>query len=353
MKKSIIVLMSMLTVLSFASCSKKTESKATTPSTSVASSAPVVKTTSAPSVAIELPKNIEVQVPAKAGGGTDVMARALANQVSKDSGSNFTIINNTDGSGVVAMEKVRLAKPDGATIMQFHSTMVIKVATGKYKYNPSDNFSVIAVSRGTEKCGYVMVVKSDGKYKTLDDLVNACKANPGKILFGVETGGSAHIMAGLFAKAANINIKYVEAGSDTEKLTALVGGSIDATFVNPNQAKQYVESGKVIALAVVPVDMVKNNRSTILPNVPNFVEAGYPFTFGTYNLFLGPKGMDPTLITKIRDYYVKANENPDVAKVLGAAGFAMEFLSPEDGLKALKQQEQDLTAICEELGLKK
>lgn len=302
---------------------------------------------------VKFPKTIEIQVPARAGGGTDVMARTLASAVSAQSGANLTVVNNTDGSGVVAMEKVRLGKNDGSSMLEFHTTMVIKAATGQYKYLPSENFTVIAVSRGVERGGYILLVGGESKYKTLDDLVNAAKANPGKLLIGVETGGSSNIMAGLFAKAANANFKMVEAGSDTEKLTQLVGGSIDACFVNPNQARQYVESGKARALAVVPVDDKKDSRSTVFPDVPNFNELGCPFSFATLNLFLGPKGMDPALVSQIRDYYVKANESPDVTKVLVPAGFAMDFLSPEEGIAALKAQETAIVGICNELGLKK
>ena len=68
-----------------------------------------------------LAKNIELQVPAKAGGGTDVVARAISTQLSKDSGSNFTIQNNTDGGGVVAMEKVRTGKPDTSSLLFFRA----------------------------------------------------------------------------------------------------------------------------------------------------------------------------------------------------------------------------------------
>lgn len=105
-----------------------------------------------------LPKNIELQVPAKAGGGTDVVARAIATQVGKDSGSNLTVQNNTDGSGVVAMEKVRSAKPDASSLLFFHTTMLIKTATGVYDHSAVDDFTVIAVGQGTEKTGYVLVV---------------------------------------------------------------------------------------------------------------------------------------------------------------------------------------------------
>lgn len=296
-------------------------------------------------------KNVEVQVPAKAGGGTDVMARALATQVAKDAGNTLTIVNNTDGGGVVAFEKVRSAKPDGSTILQFHTTMLIKTASGVYDKKAAEDFTVIAVSQGTEKGGYILVVPADSPYQTLDDFVAAAKAAPGTFLFGVETGGSSHIQAGLFAKAADIDLKYVEAGSDTEKLTALVGKSIDACLVNPNQAKQYVESGKVTPLACVSRDS-EGGRSSVLPDVPSFIEQGLDVSFASINLFLGPKGMDQELVQKIYDYYKGAAANPDVVAILEPAGFAMEFFSIEDGLAKVKEQQETLNAVVEELGLK-
>jgi putative tricarboxylic transport membrane protein len=88
----------------------------------------------------------------------------------------------------------------------------------------------------------LLVVPADSNIKTLDDFIALAKSKPGELLFGIETGGSSHIMAGLMSKAAGISIKYVEAGADTEKMSALVGGSIEACLVNPNQAKQYVEA---------------------------------------------------------------------------------------------------------------
>lgn len=299
----------------------------------------------------EWAKNVEIQVPAKAGGGTDVMARTLATQVAKDAGNTLTIVNNADGGGVVAMEKVRSAKADGSTILQFHSTMLIKIATGVYDKSATDDFTVIAVSQGTEVGGYILAVTADSPYQTLDDLVEAAKAAPGTLLFGVETGGSAHIQAGLFAKAAEIDVKYVEAGSDTEKLTALVGKSIDACLVNPNQAKQYIESGKIIGLGCVSRDE-NGGRSTVLPDVPSFIEQGLDVTFSSINLFLGPKGMDEELVKKIHDYYEVAAANGDVNAVLEPAGFSMEFFSYEDGIAKVKAQQETFNAVVEELGLR-
>ena len=132
-----------------------------------------------------LPKTIEVQVPAKAGGGTDVMARALTTQIAKDAGINMTVVNNTDGSGVVAMETVRTAKPDGSKILQFHTSMLIKTATGVYDKAAADDFKIIGVSQGTEKAQYVLVVSADGGITSLDDFVE--KAKGGELKLGVET----------------------------------------------------------------------------------------------------------------------------------------------------------------------
>lgn len=298
-----------------------------------------------------LAKNIELQVPAKAGGGTDVVARAIGTQLSKDSGSNFTIQNNTDGSGVVAMEKVRTAKNDGSTLLFFHTTMLIKTATGVYDHTAADDFTVIAVGENTEKTGYVLVVPGDSPYNTTDDLVAAAKAAPGTMLFGVETGGSSHIMCGLFAQAADIDIKYVEAGSDTEKLTALVGGSINAAFVNGNQAKQYVESGKAKALACFSVDET-GGESTIIPGVTSLVDQGYDCTFTTLFLVLGPKDMNTELVTKIHDYFASAVENEDVKEILVPAGFEMAFFGQEEGIEKVKAQQESLNSVIEMLGLK-
>ncbi|MCI8949409.1 MAG: tripartite tricarboxylate transporter substrate binding protein [Lachnospiraceae bacterium] len=297
-------------------------------------------------------KNVEVQVPAKAGGGTDVMARALGTQVAKDSGSTITIVNNTDGGGVVACEKGAAGKKDGSTLVQFHTTLLIKTATGVLKKSAADDFTVIAVGVPVDEANNVLVVSGDSPYETLNDLIEDAKANPGSLLVGIETGGTTHVQAGLFAKAAGLDVKYVEAGSDTEKLTALVGNSINAALVNANQAKQYIESGKAKALAVVS-NSPDGGRSSVLPDVPSFVEQGVDCSFQMLSvLLLGPKDMDPQLVNQIHDYYAAAAENEEVKATLSPAGMEMTFMSVEEGLKTVQDTQTSVNTVVEELGLK-
>lgn len=296
-------------------------------------------------------KNVEVLVPAKAGGGTDVMARALTGQVTKDSGSTLAVVNTTDGNGLVAMEKVRTGKADGSSILLYHTSMLLKTATGVYDKSASEDFTIIGVGENVDKGGTVLVVSSESQYKTLDDIINAAKERPGELLFGVETGGATHIQTGMIAKAADIDIKYVEAGSDTEKLTALIGGTLDACLVNCNQGKQYIESGKAIALAVISRDK-EGTRGLVLPDVPTFVELGYDVSFGSFTLVVGPKDMDPELVTKIHDYFAAAAENSAVNEVLTPSGFELRFIGIEDGQKRVAEAQAEMNAMVEELGLK-
>lgn len=297
-----------------------------------------------------LPKSIDVYVPAKAGGGTDVMARSLSNQISKVAGTTMVILNNVDGNGVVALETVRNARPDGKTILQFHTTMIIQSAMGKYKYNILDDFTVIGAARNPVESGYILLVPPSAPYNNAKEFVEYAKKNPGKLLTGIQTGGSSHLMVAMFEKAAGIKLRAVEAGSDTEKLTALAGNNINAAFVNPNQAKQYVEAGKLKALGSYPSDE-KGVRTVILPQVPSLAEQGYAVEFDTVSFILGPKGMDKALVARLHEQYKAAALDKSVDALLAKAGMQLRFYEPEEALKKIQTQVIQLTEAVNEIGL--
>lgn len=296
-----------------------------------------------------LPANIEVQVPASAGGGTDVVARALTTYVSANSDSNLTVMNNTDGGGVVAFETVRTGASDGSEILFFHTTMCIKTASKMYEYSAAEDFKVIGAALPTDPGGYVLVVSAKSGITDLDGFIAA--ATTGTVSVGVETNGSSNIMAAILAKALNVKLEYVEAGSDTEKLTALVGGSINCALVNANQAKQYVEAGMVNALGCFS-STDEGGRSTILPDVPSLIEQGYPdCVYGTYFYILASKDMDDTTAQAIDDLFTTAAQDPDTQKILDNSGFGLEFVSYEDAQKIVSDQQDQINAVYSELGL--
>ncbi len=300
----------------------------------------------------DLPKKIEVQLPASAGGGTDVAGRQLAEYINKNTKTNLTIKNNTDGGGVVAYETIRTAKGDGSKILFFHSTMCIKYATGLYNHSPADEFKVAAVGLPSEKGGYVLVVPAESGITDVDGFIAAAKEKAGDLKIGVETGGSSHIMCGIMSEKLGIELRYVEAGPDTEKLTALVGGTIDAALVNANQARQYIEAGKVNALACFS-STDEGGRNSVIPDVPSFKELGYDCVFGTYFYVLLPTSASDDVAIAIHDAYAAAASDPEVNEILSKSGFGMEIAPYEDGAALLKGQQESLVAVCQTLGLAK
>lgn len=298
---------------------------------------------------VSLPRNVEVQVPASAGGGTDVVVRQLTSYISANSDCNMTVMNNTDGNGVVAFETIRTGATDGSEVLFFHTTMCIKTATGMYDYSAAEDFKVIGAALPTDPGGYVLVVPSESGIDTLDAFIEA--ANADTLNIGVETSGSTHIMSGILAGALGVNLSYVEAGSDTEKLTALVGGSIDCALVNANQAKQYVEAGLVNALGCFSTTDA-GGRSTVLPDVPSFYEQGYTdCVYGTYFFILANKDMDDATARAIYDLFDAAIADPEVQEVLVSTGFGLEMVPYEEGPEIVANQQEQLNAVCAELGL--
>ncbi|MBQ8093556.1 MAG: tripartite tricarboxylate transporter substrate binding protein [Clostridia bacterium] len=306
---------------------------------------------SAVAFAAGLPKKIEVQLPASAGGGTDVAGRQLAEYINKNSDQTLTIKNNTDGGGVVAYETIRTAKKDGSKILFFHSTMLIKHATGIYTHSPADEFKVAAVGLPTEKGGYVLVVPKESGVTTVDEFIALANEKNGELRVGVETGGSSHIMCGIMSQQLGITLRFVESGPDTEKLTNLVGGSIDCALVNANQAKQYIEGEKVNAIACFS-STSEGGRNSVLPDVPSFKELGYDCVFGTYFYVLLPTSADDETAKAIHDLYAAAAEDPETRDILTKSGFGMDIAPFEDGQTLIHQQQDSLVSVCEALGLK-
>lgn len=237
---------------------------------------------------------ITVKVPANAGGGTDNFARVLASAMQKATGEAFTVVNDSTGNGTVAFESVRNAKPDGSTLLFYHSTMGIQYYQGAYNYNPADaaNFTVVAniPNGGT---GDVLVVPSSAPYKTLEEFVDYCKAHPG-VIFGNQNGGFGQLEFLLLNSRADLGARFVDAGGQADTIISLLGGNIQACFIGADAAAQYAEAGDMVCLAICD-----SERSSFVADVPTFTEKGYDIVFKPTMVMLAPAGMDPELVNAI------------------------------------------------------
>ena len=295
-------------------------------------------------------KKVDIVVPAKAGGGTDLMARAIFQNVAKQAGNNIGIINNETGNAVVAMEEVRNADKDGSKILFYNGGMLTRIAAGYYNHS-IDEFTVLGVGHGPEP-GYALLVAGDSGMSTIDDVIAKAKEKNGSMLFGCNVGGTTQLMGAQLAEALGVEFKYVASGADTNTLTELVGHSIDICYANINQARQYVESGKAIAIGVLPQsdDVL---TSPLLPDVPSMQELGYDLKFIVFSLIMGPAGMDEGLAKQIYEYLTVALADEEVNNLLTPAGLATALYGFEEGREILAEETEKYIEIFERYGLKK
>lgn len=273
---------------------------------------------------------VTIYVPAKAGAGTDLQARILAQYVQETTGEACTVVNQPDGGGVIAFESVRNAKPDGSTLLFYHSNLMSAYWTGTYEYNYEDFTNLCTV---TDNGSQAFVASPDAPYDDLQGLVDYAKEHPEEIKTGVQIGGGSHITMCVFEQEADIKLKMVEAGSNSDKLAGLAGGTIDFTVQDLLTAKQYEEAGKLKILAV-------GTKSDQYPEIETCEDQGYP-EIGQQTLYVlhGPKDMDQSVIDAINDVVSGIGDNDEANEALEKIGAkaaygdqtaAQEWLKSED-----------------------
>lgn len=292
---------------------------------------------------------VQLIVPAKAGGGTDIVARIFAGSLQKSTGKGFVVVNQASGGGSVAADMVRTSKDDGSTLLFFHTTFLVNYHTGLYEHSPLTEFTSLAVmpSGGS----YALCVNAGSPYKTVSDLVEAAKAKPGQVTMGVQLKGSTHFMAGLLMKDSGAQFKVVEAGSDADKLVTLQGGNIDAALINTSGSLQYAQAGKLRILATISGNPA---RDPIAPDYPSCAELGFKSTvFGLDFMVLGPKGMSPEMVKKVNAAVEAAAKDPDVVEQLKKARIPVDFIPLDKMGAALKDGDDRVAQAAKILGISK
>ncbi len=299
--------------------------------------------------AAEWPKgSVQFVVPAKAGGGTDAAARILAKALQENLDSPFVVVNQPSGGGSVAFETVRNSKPDGTTILFYHSGMFSSYHTGQYDHSPSEEFTTCAVM--PVDGSYSFVVGSDSPYNSLEDVIAATKKTPEKITLGVQLKGSSHFMAGLLVKDSGAQFKIVEAGSDADKLVAVQGGTIAAAFVNTPGALQYAEAGKLKILATIAG---YSERDPGAPDYPSFYELGYnSAVYGLDFFILGPAGLDPVIAKKINLAFQEVLADPEVSGQFNKMHMPLRYMNLSDSESRLADGDKKIGETAAILGLK-
>lgn len=276
------------------------------------------------------------------GASLDQAGRALAEATQKHFGQPIVPQNVAGAGGGIALAQLAQAKPDGYTIVITAAGVVTQPHLEDVTYKPLEDFIPFM-----QVAGYpvVYVVRADSPYKTLKDLVDYGKANPGKIRFGASgIGSTIHLTGELFARAAGIQITNVPFNSAAEGVAGVIGGNLDAAADSPGTIVAHLQEGRLRALAISTPERYK-----LLPNIPTFKEQGYAVDGFWWWDLAAPKGTPDSVIQTLDAAFQKGMKDEPFTTWIEKTRNAVVYLGRQENEKKWKADYERLGAILKEL----
>jgi tripartite-type tricarboxylate transporter receptor subunit TctC len=270
-------------------------------------------------------KLVRIIVPFSPGGGTDLVARTLGNDMSKELGQPVIVENKPGAGTIIGTDAVAKSAPDGYTLL---------MATFAHAANPSLQpklpyatdkafMPIILIGRSPN----VLVVKPESPYKTVQDVIAAAKANPGKLTFASQGNGtSAHLAGELFKNLAKVDLIHVPYKGAGPALTDLLGGQVDMIFGTAAAVTPFIQSGKLRALGVTTAQ-----RSPAFSNVPTVAESGVPgYAAESWYGLYAPAGTPPEVISRLNAAAKKAIQTETFRKWAQNEGLIISAGAPAE-----------------------
>lgn len=281
-------------------------------------------------------KPITIVVPFTAGGPTDLVARGIAQGMTKALGQSVVVENTPGAGGTVAATRVKNAQPDGYTLLVHHIGMATAPALyRKLAYNPVTDFEPVALVVDTPM---TLIARPDFPAKDLNEFIAYVKANKAKLnLANAGIGSASHLCGLLFQSAIQTEVTTVPFKGTADALNATIGKQVDFLCDQSTNTTQHINAGTVKAYAVT-----SKTRLASLPNLPTKDEAGLKgFEVGVWNGVYAPKGTPKPVIDKLAAAVQQAMKEPDFRKRMGDLGstvFAQEQSTPAALAAQLKSE---------------
>ena len=289
---------------------------------------------------------ITLIVPWAAGGSTDILARALAEKLTKSLGQPVIVDNRAGASGNIGSNMVAKAKPDGYTLlvgsMSTHAMNPALMSSMPFK--GVDDFTPIAQMANVVN---TMVVHPSVPVSNVKEFIAYAKANPGKLNYASAGSGSTnHLSAVLFEKATGTQMLHVPYKGGAPAVLDTVSNQTQVLFSAGTQTLPHVKTGKLKLLAVT-----ESKRSVLLPDVPTVAETVPGYELGVWYGLFGPAGMPKQLVDRLNEATNKALAEPDVRTRMDSIGVEIVKATPQQFAKVLKEDAARYGKIIRELGI--
>lgn len=293
--------------------------------------AAVVGLATLPATAADFPtKGIELVVSFGAGGGTDLVARAFAEQAKKHLPEAIGVVNKTGGSGAIGFSDVMVARPDGYKIGMgtVEITMLPHMGLARFTY---EDFAPICRLNADSAA---ITVQDEAPWKTIEDFIAYAKANPGKVRIGNSgTGAIWHIAAAALGTKIGTTFNNIPYEGANPAVTALLGGHIEAVAVSAPEVTSQVRGGKLRILAVMA-----DKRMAAFPDVPTLKEKGIDLSVATWRGLMAPKKTPQPVLDVLRKACAETAAEDGFKETLAKMNLAWAYVdAPEFG----KQMERD------------
>jgi tripartite-type tricarboxylate transporter receptor subunit TctC len=248
-------------------------------------------------------KAVQVVVPVGAGGDTDMNARLFSRFMEKELGQPVVIVNVTGGGGTIGMKRVLDSAPDGYTAIFYHTEAMIPKIAGLVDYG-IENFAIAGI--GVLDNTTVLATYNGAPYKTMKEFVDYAKANPGKVEFGMQTGGYPHLVGIALQEMAGIKLNIVDVGGNAAKTVALKGKKTDVINTQYGLTKDFFTSGDFVCLG-----LTSEERNPLMKDIPTTKEQGFPMVFNKFFFYGMPKTTPKEIVDKFSAAMKRVVDNPE------------------------------------------
>ena len=291
-------------------------------------------------------KSIRLIVPFAPGGGTDIVARVLAQKLTEAFMQTVIVDNRAGGGGTIGAEIAVRATPDGYTAIIMSGSYATNAAMYKLPYDPVSDILPMGLIGDT---AFIVALHPGVPIKSVAELVAYAKAKPGALNYGSSgTGGIAHLSGALFDLLAATKMTHVAYKGTGPALNDLLGGQVQAGILVMGTVRPHIQAGKLRALAVV-----ESTRAKAMPNLPTVGEDIPGYAMPTlWCGIVGPRGLPSAIVSRLNAEIARTLVTPQVAKRLEALGYEVTGSSPEQFAEIMKSTTEAYRRITSAAGIK-